>query len=119
MTAQYGQVLGQMRSLHSGLGLEVGDADFLLGTGEEFEDADAQRVGETFEEVRLRLIQRALRLIQWHDETIISNARAQVRSGLTEDSLAFATAKSPVRCCESGLGSEQLGSVSHSSVRLE
>ena len=76
VTAQYGQVLGQMR-LQSGLGLEVGDADFLLGTGEEFEDADAQRVGETFEEVRLRLIQRALRLINGMMKPLISRVQGR------------------------------------------
>src|SRR5699024_7226176 len=42
---------------------------------EQLEDADAQGVGEALEEVRLDLVQGTLRLIQWHDESIISGGR--------------------------------------------
>ena len=74
VASQHREVLGQMRRLEVGLGLQLGDAH--LGCGrEQFEDADAERVREPLEQVRLHFVQRTLAVGEWHDEMIISSSR--------------------------------------------
>ncbi len=57
------EMLREVGCLQSGAALQLRDAHFVCG-GEEFENPNAQRVGEAFEQVRLHLVQRLLALSQ-------------------------------------------------------
>lgn len=57
--AQHGQVLGEVRGLEPGFFSEARDAD-LIGIRKQLEDADAERMGQPFEEVRLHLVERTV-----------------------------------------------------------
>ena len=59
VTSQHREVLRQVRWLESGLALEFGDAHLAL-RGEQFEDPNAKRVREPFEESGLDLVERSL-----------------------------------------------------------
>jgi hypothetical protein len=59
MSAQHCEVLREMGCLEIGLGLQFGHAHFGC-RGEQFENADAEWVGEALEEVRLDFVQGAL-----------------------------------------------------------
>ncbi|GHI75962.1 hypothetical protein Sspor_15230 [Streptomyces spororaveus] len=54
-SAEYGELLGQGRGFHAYLGEEFGDCVFALA--QEFQDADAYRVAEGFEELCLQLVE--------------------------------------------------------------
>src|SRR5699024_9376673 len=108
--AQHGQMLRQTGGLAFGVGLEIGDAD-LLGAGEQLEDADAPGVGEVLEEVRLDLVQGTLRMIQWHDESIISGGQKGATS--------VSTSGQPGGCVRPGGGPVQSEKFSATSAAMD
>lgn len=60
--AQHGQVLREVRGLEPGFFAEVRDGRF-FGIREQLEDADAEWMGKSFEEVGLDLVERPVCVI--------------------------------------------------------